>query len=288
MPLTVIKGEYRVVGSAPDGDSVRFYPSAEGGFGRAGLSVRTNKSGGAQLRLEAIDTLETHYTPQVGGVGVLHQPRRFARPAADLLLTLLGFTDVQRAANETVTGATPVSTPGYIVTRNADKYGRCVAFAFAGGTDLDDLTPTFVTAEDVQASANVGMATAGLAYPTYYASLFPDLRAVVTAAVDSARTAERGLWPVDATRTGVTVEGLRTLTEDAVVLPKLFRRLADYLAINDGDASLAGFPAYLAMRDDRLFVLSTRAATGFDNVVEVSGQQVRLLLPPEDLLFLEA
>ena len=26
MPMLVIAGEYRIVGAAPDGDSVRFYP----------------------------------------------------------------------------------------------------------------------------------------------------------------------------------------------------------------------------------------------------------------------
>ena len=39
MPMTVIKGEYRVLGAAPDGDSIRFYPDAADGWERAGLPL---------------------------------------------------------------------------------------------------------------------------------------------------------------------------------------------------------------------------------------------------------
>jgi endonuclease YncB( thermonuclease family) len=86
MPMTLIKGEYRVVGAAPDGDSIRFYPDAADAWERAGLNVRPNAAGGAQLRLEGIDALETHYTPAVGDLRNLHQPHDLGRAAAAELL----------------------------------------------------------------------------------------------------------------------------------------------------------------------------------------------------------
>ena len=86
---------------------------------------------------------------------------------------------------------------------------------------------------------------------------------------------------------GVEVESLATLTDDAVILPKLFRRLVDYLTLNDDDPALAGFPAYLAQRQDQVFILSTGHYTGFDYVVEVKKQVVRLTVAPEDLVFQE-
>jgi hypothetical protein len=73
MPFTLIKGNFRIVGAAPDGDSVRFYPTDRKAFAKAGLSVRLNSRGGVQLRLEGIDALETHYRPQARGA---------ARPSA--------------------------------------------------------------------------------------------------------------------------------------------------------------------------------------------------------------
>ena len=287
MPMTLIKGEYRVVGAAPDGDSIRFYPDAADAWERAGLNVRPNAAGGAQLRLEGIDALETHYTPAVGDLRNLHQPHDLGRAAAAELLRLLGFEEVVRRDDEVVTSATPATRPGHIYTRFADKYGRAVAFAYAGTTDQPDLAAVFLDAAALAGSVNQQLLASGLEYPTYYSKLFVDLRAALNGAVEEARTAGRGVWPDDVTMKGVTVDSLATLTDVAVVLPKLFRRLVDYLSINNGDVSLAGLPAYLATRDDRLVVVSTGQITGFDNVLVVDGQTVRMTRPPEDLVFIE-
>jgi endonuclease YncB( thermonuclease family) len=287
MPMTLIKGEYRVVGAAPDGDSIRFYPDAADAWERAGLNVRPNAAGGAQLRLEGIDALETHYTPAVGDLRNLHQPHDLGRAAAAELLRLLGFEEVVRRDDEVVTSATPATRPGHIYTRFADKYGRAVAFAYAGTTDQPDLAAVFLDAAALAGSVNQQLLASGLEYPTYYSKLFVDLRAALNGAVEEARTAGRGVWPDDVTMKGVTVDSLATLTDVAVVLPKLFRRLVDYLSINNGDVSLAGLPAYLASRDDRLVVVSTGQITGFDNVLVVDGQTVRMTRPPEDLVFIE-
>jgi hypothetical protein len=72
-----------------------------------------------------------------------------------------------------------------------------------------------------------------------------------------------------------------------VILPKLFRRLIDYLAINDSSVSLARFKDYLESRDDRLIILPDGQITGFDNVVEVKGETVKLTHPPERRVFVE-
>lgn len=287
MPFKLIKGEFRIIGAAPDGDSIRFYPTAERAFERAGVNARVNRAGGAQLRLDGIDTLETHYAPQVGGTGVLHQPLAIGHAAADHLLKQFGFTKVERNTDETVTHAEPESTPGYIFTRFADQYGRCVAFAFPGECDQDDLDTVFVNANMLSASGNHHVLSAGLGYPTYYSKLFPDLRQAFTDAVTTARAGGKGLWPEDVTNVGFIVDGLATLTDDVVIMPKLFRRLVDYLALNDGDPSLDGLSDYLAAREDRLLIVSRGHVTGFDNTVEISGQNVRLMYPPEDLVFLE-
>ncbi len=288
MPLTVIKGSYRIVGAAPDGDSIRFYPTQTDAFTKAGVrNVRTNATGGAQLRLDAIDALETHYSPRVGGLGELHQPARYGNDAAERLPQLLGFTSITRGDNQVVTASEPDATPGYILTRFADKYGRCVAFAFPGDIDQDDLKPMFVDAAAVDTSANAGMLTAGLAYPTYYSKLFPDLRNALTDAVNGARAEKRGIWADDVTQTGVKVESLSTLTDDAVILPKLFRRLVDYIALNHGDVDMKGFSTYLATVDDRLILTTNSSMTGFDNVITVADQTVTLTQPPENLIFIE-
>jgi endonuclease YncB( thermonuclease family) len=286
--MLVIAGRYRIRGAQPDGDSVRFYPDdpAQWRLLPGPHRVRPNAAGGAQVRLDGVDALETHYPS--AGLGIVHQPLPHGRSAAAALLDGLGFTGVVRATDETVTASDRDALPGHIFTRSADANGRCVAFAFTGAPPAPSGQEVFVGPDMLRQSLNLRLLADGLVYPTYYTKLFPDLREEMTAAAVAARRAGAGLWPSDATTAGFRVSGIASLTEDAVALPKLFRRLADYLALNDGSADLAGFPDYLEARDDRLFVLSTGHATGFDFVVRVEGQRLRLTTPPEDLVFVEA
>jgi hypothetical protein len=79
----------------------------------------------------------------------------------------------------------------------------------------------------------------------------------------------------------------QTVTDHAVMMPKLLRRLVDYLQLSHNEPTLAGFASYLAERDDRLLVLSTGHLTGFDHIVDVQGQTMRLTTAPEDLVFQE-
>jgi hypothetical protein len=286
MGVLVIEGEYRILGAAPNGDSVRFYPNDPSDWDRVGgpHAVRPNSRGGAQLRLDGVDALETHFSAERL---LLHQPLEFGHLAARSLLDWLGFRGVARDDGETVTSATPEAAPGYIFTRNADVYGRCVAFAGRGAPPARSGTRPFFGAAELRRTANYRLVDRGLAYPTYYRRLFPDLRETLTKAATRAREAGRGFWPQDRTQDGARIRDLASLTDDVVILPKLFRRLAAYLALSAPDTSLDRLRSYLERREDRLFILSTGHWTGFDTVVSVKGQTVRLTQPPEDLVFEE-
>jgi endonuclease YncB( thermonuclease family) len=286
MSLYLIKGQYRIVHSEPDGDSVHFFPDDTEAFTSLHLAAHLGGGGAAQLRLDAIDALETHYTPATHGARTLHQPLDLAHAAGGRLLDLLGFTDVVRDG-EIVTGATPDATPGYILTRFADKYGRPVSLAYAGATDRPDQQPVFTDVGLLRGSVNYQLLSEGLVYPTFYSRLYPDLRADLTVAAADARGAKAGVWASDATTSGATIQTLADLTDRLVIMPKLFRRLAEYFALGAGDVSLAGFMAFLASHNDRLYVISDGHATGFDTVVEVDGHTVRLTRDIADLIFIE-
>ncbi|WP_163553879.1 nuclease [Candidatus Frankia alpina] len=293
--MTLITGTYRVVGASPDGDSVRFYPHDPQAFRRAGITVKANRAGGVQLRLDAIDALETHYTPPHGS-REWHQRGEFGRGTADALLHELGFTDVTRDARGTVTAATPTQTDGYILTRFADKYGRAVAMAFAGAapSGATDGGPLFLDVDGLHRSVNHRLLAAGWVYPTFYSKLYVDLRADLAATTAAPRRAASGIWKLDATTSGFTVASRDQLTDDLVILPKLFRRLAEYLALDEtGGVDLAGFGDFLAAGDDRLFTVPAGQATTLDTLVTVrtdraTGQEkVTLTVAPEHLVFLE-
>jgi hypothetical protein len=285
MPMLCLAGTYRIVATEPDGDSIRFYPDDPSQWTRVPgpHAVQTNATGGAQLRLDGIDALETHYAAR--GSVPLHQPLDFAHKAADELLRWLGFRRVQRDGEE-VTAATPEQLPGFLLTRGADLYGRCVALVGRGDPPGTSGTQVIVNVALLRRTANYRLIATGLAYPTYYLNLYPDLRRELSKQAQAARP-KTGLWALDRTQKGVDVKSLATLTDDAVILPKLFRRLVDYLALNDDDPSLTGFSDFLAQRDDRIFILTTGHYTGFDYVVEVKKQVVRLTTAPEDLVFQE-
>ncbi|WP_406130031.1 nuclease [Streptomyces canus] len=283
MPMLLIKGFYDVKGSQPDGDTVAFTPDAPaewdlvgGGLGRA---VEHSATGRAKLRLDAIDALETHY-----GANRVHQPLQFAHAARDELLSWIGFTAVQREG-ENVIATTPDTVPGFVLTRGTDVHGRCIALAGRGASPGASGREIDVDPVLLRTTLNHHMVTAGLTYPTFYRSLFTSLRAELATTAEGARTAGRGLWPSDVTLTGVKVTGLSSLTDDAVLLPKLFRRLVDYL--NLGTLPLTCFPAFLAGVGDRFSILSTgERCVGLHRVVETTnGETVRMTHSPEDLLF---
>jgi endonuclease YncB( thermonuclease family) len=281
MAMFLIAGSFRIKGAQPDGDSIRFIPDdpTKWDLITGPNKVKRNASGAAQLRLDAIDALEIHYgTPRT------HQPLALAHAAADELLDWLGFSNVVRKPDETVTASTPETVPGFILTRAADLYGRCIALVGRGDPPRADGSPFFVDVDVLRTTANHRLISQGLAYPTYYRSLFPDLRRELTAAAKQARDGGLGVWASDATTTGADVTGLDALRDDIVIVPKLFRRLVDYLHL--GDTSMAGFPAFLDQAADKFFILSTgHSTTGLDAVVEVDGDKVKMTRPIEDLVF---
>lgn len=285
MPMLVIKGSYRVRGASPDGDSIRFYPDNPQQWTKVPGRVRRNRAGGAQLRLDGIDALETHYRPQHGRE--LHQPREYADKAAGEVLSWFGFEGVVRDEKGIVTQAEPERRPGWILTRGADMYGRCVALAGRGDAPGQSGANVNVGIDLLRRTVNYHQLAEGLAYPTYYRKLYVDLREAMTDAVQQAQEAGKGLWPHDDTERGAKVQGIDSLTDEVVILPKLFRRLADYLALNDGDASLDGFKDYLEERSDRLFIISNGQSTGFGTVVDVTDSTVRMNRPATDLVFEE-
>jgi hypothetical protein len=309
VPVYSVPGSYKVVGASPDGDSVRFYPDDPTVFQLAGMPVRLNAHGGAQLRLDAIDALETHYTPP-RSKHTWRQQHALALAAGDELLTRLGFSGVQRADDGTVTAATPDSTRGYILTRFADTYGRAVSFAYAGdragadggqatdaGSDEPDdgprvavggLPTVHLGVPELTRSANYQLLSAGLVYPTFYSKLYVDLREALAKEADRARAAHKGLWQQDVTHHGFDLVSRDQLENDLVILPKLFRRLAEFLSLDEtGSASLAGFRAFLAQHDDRLYTVPAGQSTGFDTLVHVRGRHVRLTVAPEHIVFIE-
>jgi hypothetical protein len=276
MPFLVIKGTFHVVGYSPDGDSIRFQADNEAHWAKlAGPPVTLNARRHAQLRFEAIDTMETHYRN-------MHQPLILATRALDFLLQGLGITDVQWDVLRTRITEANDGTEGYIISRIVEPNRRPVAFVFTGAPPAADGSSIFLDVDLLRQSLNYQSLAAGLAYPTYYKGLFPDLRTALTEASNHARQVNLGIWSEDRTNTGFAVKGPESISEEHVILPKLFRRLAEYLEVG---GSVVGFKEFLELKAEGITIISAAHFTHFDTVVEVDGNVVRMTEPPENLVF---
>ena len=285
MPFTRIRGTFHVVGFAPDGDSIRFAPDDANGWDRLRTARRPQVNGRnmAQLRLQGIDALETHYS--AGGVlGTVAQPQALGDAARDRLLALLGITGVVLAPNGRTIAAADDAKPGYILCNDVDVHRRPIAYAFAGSPPGGSDDAVFLDVDMLRESVNHRIMGDGLAYPIFYLGLFNDLRLTFAEAADAARGAGTGVWQADGTR-GVEITSVATVTDEVPLFPKLFRRLTDYFADNAGEVDLSGFKAYLEATGERVILIDTVREMGFDNIVEVARQQVGLMADPTRLLF---
>ncbi len=287
MSFVLIRGTYHVQGFQPDGDSVRFRPDDPAAWDRMprGRRPRLNSRGMAQLRLEGIDALETHFSAG-GALGTVRQPQALADAARDRLLALLGVTGVVLAPNGLTVAAAADGTPGFILTREVEQNGRPVAFAFGGDEPPPAAETVFVDAALARRSVNRRLLADGLAYPIYYATLFDDLREELNAAVAAAKGTSSGVWAGDRTG-GLAIADLEDLTDRHPVLPKLFRRLATFFAGNGGAPDVTGFREFLAADDERVIVVGSARTTGFDDVVQVddAANSVGLTVDPTRLVF---
>jgi hypothetical protein len=277
VPFTLIKGRFKVVGASPDGDSIRFFADDPRLIWNLPGPFDSRQRPFAQLRIEGIDALETHYAGR-------QQPRKFARAARDRLLDFCNVRDVVWDANETTIVSATDDVPGFILSREREKNRRPVAFVFAGTTRQRDGGSVKLTPALMRDSFNFVAATEGLAYPTYYQKLFADLRETLTDAIVAARRDGRGLWPGDGTNRGVDVSSFSVILDDVPIMPKLFRRLSDYIAAK---GTAVGFRDALAAMPEPVLDLANKNFTHFDTFVEQADNstRIRLTVPPEQLVF---
>lgn len=278
MTFRLIKGTFHVKGYYPDGDSIRFQADDPDNWEKLlGPSVELNARGHAQLRMEAIDALETHFMG-------FHQPLKYARAATRFLLSGLGIDEVAWNDSSGRVVDAKDGTAGYILSRASEKNHRPVAFVFAGRTRVEDGQEVFLDRAAIKASLNYRILENGFAYPTYYNGLFSDLRSEFDQAVARARRAGLGVWSLDKTNSGFMITNLSTLTERIVIFPKLFRRMSEFMA---GGGEIDGFKDFLAKKCEPVLNIPNAHFARFDNIIDVNGGIIKMKAAPEEVMFLD-
>ena len=295
MPYTLIQGSFHIqnpdsplTGPEPDGDTLKFAPRNRdlvSGLPRPNRSAEFNRAGQTNIRFEAIDALETHFS--VAGES-FHQPLDLALGARDALLARMGFGKVTFFADKPfkVESVEHHPVPGYVLSNGLDTYGRVIAFVFTGEHPAADGTRVFLTPDILGTSLNVHMLKTGNAWAAFYLGMPAELREPLRQFAIDAREAKLGLWERASGLPGnsVEIQGLQDL-QDKVVWPKLFRRLVPYF--QEGNQDFAGLDAWLRAdprnRDDRLLLPNRELGNMHDLIVE-QGHRIFLEHFPEDVI----
>lgn len=270
----VIAGTFHVKGYEPDGDSIRFQANNPSNWDFFAWPAGISKSSKKQLRIEAIDAMETHYEGY-------HQPRPFALAALESLLELLGITSVVYSIGVTQIVDANDGKSGFIATGAIDRFGRPVSYLFPKKVKLTDGAVMDSSELPVDDSLNFQLAREGLVYPTFYTTTDRLFAEKIRAVVSRARKTKRGLWSIDRT-SDFSIWDVRTIQEDVLILPKLFRRLVSFM---DCYADFNQMEDFMKKQRDNLVLWDGTKKKSLADLMTFKGRRMQMKTPVEDILF---
>jgi endonuclease YncB( thermonuclease family) len=271
----VIAGAFHIKGFQPDGDSIRFQANKQEHWDffkwQTAADKATKKK---QLRVEAIDALETHYEGY-------HQPRAFALAALEAMLEMLKIDTVTYSLGLTQVVAANDGKAGFIASATVDPFGRPVSYIFPKDANLTDGAVMDSSELPIDDSVNFQLAREGLVYPTFYTTTDRVFAEKIRAVVARARATKRGIWSIDRT-SDFTLLDIRTLQEDNLVMPKLFRRLVGFY---DRYSDFGKLEEYMKKQRDNLVLWDGTKKKSLADLMTFEGRRLRLNTPVEDILF---
>jgi hypothetical protein len=273
MVYKIIRGTFHITGYSLGGDSLRFRAADDGNWDFFDWR-KGNTSKRKQLRLEAIDTLETHYRGW-------YQPRSTGIAALEAIFEQIGIRDVVPSLSLAKVNSAKDGVEGFIACPALDMYDRPVSLVFANDVRLNDGDEATLADLPLDQCVNVKSTKMGLAYPTFYTTMEGDLLDFFAEIASASRKDRVGIWDLDQTN-DFTLTSTSTVTDDIIILPKLFRRLVAFFHARSNFAHLA---SYLANEEDRVLIRSTGQEAYFADLLVVEDRNVRLSYELEDLVF---
>jgi endonuclease YncB( thermonuclease family) len=271
----VIAGTFHVKGFQPDGDSIRFQATNQANWDFFPWVTEAEKNTKKkQLRVEAIDALETHYEGY-------HQPRAFALAALESMLDLLQITTVTYSLGLTQIVDANDGKPGFIASATTDQFGRPISYVFPKTAPLIDGTVMDSETLPIEDSVNFQLAREGLVYPTFYTTTDRLIAEKIRAVVARARKTKRGIWSIDRTSNFILLD-IRTLQEDNLIMPKLFRRLVTFY---DSYSEFNKLPDYMKKQRDNLVLWDGTKKRSLADLMTFDGRRIQMKTPIEDILF---
>jgi len=271
----VIAGTFHIKGFQPDGDSIRFQAANPSNWDFFKWGTAADKAAKKkQLRVEAIDALETHYEGY-------HQPRAFALAALEALLEILRIDSVTYSLSLTQVVDANDGKTGFIASASIDRFGRPVSYVFPKNVRLTDGAVMDSSELPVEDSVNFQLAREGLVYPTFYTATDRVFAEKIRAVVARARATKRGIWSIDRT-SDFTLLDIRTLQEDNLIFPKLFRRLVGFY---ENYSDFNKLEEYMKKQRDNLVLWDGAKKKSLADLMTFEGRRIRMSTPVEDILF---
>jgi hypothetical protein len=218
--------------------------------------------------------METHYEGY-------HQPRPFAIAALESLLEMLNIKSVIYSIGITQIVAADDSKPGFIASASTDRFGRPVSYLFPKKAKLTDGAVMDSSELPVEDSINFQLAREGLVYPTFYTTTDRVFAEKIRAVISRARKTKRGIWSIDRTA-DFSLWDVRTLQEDILILPKIFRRL---IAFIDAYAEYDQLETFMRKQRDNLQLWDGTKKKSLADLMTFSGRRIQMKTPVEDILF---
>lgn len=276
MAYTVIEGTYHVSGYAPDGDSIRFKAKNHSHWDNfTWKDAKKKKVKKKQIRIEAVDALETHYEG-------FHQPQSFGFGALAVLLKLLGIKKVVYTLSLTKIRKADDKIKGFIACAGIDTFSRPISYLFDESVNLQDGTKLDADQLPIKESVNYKLADMGFVYPTYYETTDSHIRSLITQAITSARGATRGLWALDSTPK-FTLWNTSTIQEDIIILPKLFRRITSFFLHRSSYDELYEF---LKSNKDPVYLIDEGKNCFLHDLIDIQDRVIKFSKKPEELIFI--
>jgi hypothetical protein len=218
--------------------------------------------------------METHYEGY-------HQPRPFAIAALESLLEMLEIKSVVYSLGITQIVAAEDGKRGFIASATTDRFGRPVSYLFPKNAPLTDGAVMDSSELPVDESVNFQLAREGLVYPTFYTTTDRVFAEKIRAVVSRARKTKRGIWSIDRTA-DFSLWDVRTLQEDILILPKIFRRLISFI---DAYAAYEHLESFMKKQRDNLVLWDGTKKKSLADLMTFSGRRIQMKTPVEDILF---
>jgi hypothetical protein len=262
--------------------------------------ARQSQTGEVWIRLLGLDAPETHF-PQ-SPIDLRHQVPAHGQYATACLSRAIGIAaslddgEVQLIATTTPRPSLTDRSLIYLLAEHQglDRFGRVLAFVWKTQERLglfDDfnwMAQKKIAQRTIETSVNYALLAEGAAYPDFHSSMGAERIACLRTAVKQAQRDCLGVWAVDQTRSGVMLSHASDLAHTTLILPRLYRRIANFLQgtrhQTHSEMNLReGFRAFLGERDQAIRIRSNNHTVLFSELLSWTAPKLGLQASCEEL-----